>query len=136
MRRTVEEAWNNGSLAVLDELTAANYVGHDPANHNAGRGPDAEKQMVSTYRTAFPDLEIIIDDMVAEGDKVATRWTARGTHKGDLMGIASTGKQGTTTGISIDRIVGGKVEEAWTNWDLLGIMQQLGAVPEMATARA
>ncbi len=136
VRRALEEIWNKGNLAVVDELTAANHVAHDPANPNAGRGPQAEKQLVTMYRTALPDLHMTIDEMLADGDKVVTRWTARGTHKGDLMGIAPTGKQVTITGISIDRIEGGKAAESWTNWDTLGMMQQLGAVPQIAAARA
>ena len=134
VRRGLEEIWNKGNLAVVDELTAANHVAHDPANPSAGRGPQAEKQLVTMYRTALPDIHIAIDEMIADGDKVVTRWTARGTHKGDLMGIAPTGKQVTITGITIDRVAGGKVEESWTNWDTLGMMQQLGAVPQMAAA--
>ena len=136
VRRTLEELWNKGNLAVADEVTGANHVGHDPAVPNPGRGPQAEKQLVTMYRTAFPDLNITIDEMMADGDKVVTRWTSRGTHKGDLMGVAPTGKQVNITGITIDRIAGGKAEESWTNWDTLGMMQQLGVVPQMTAARA
>ncbi len=135
-RRSLEEIWNKGNLAVADELIAPNHVAHDPANPNAGSGPEATKQQASMYRTAFPDLQITIDDQVAEGDQVVTRWTARGTHRGDLMGIAPTGKQMTVTGINITRIAGGKAQEDWTNWDTIGMMQQLGVVPQVAAARA
>ncbi len=134
VRRALEEAWNKGNLAVLDEVTAANHVAHDPANPNPGRGPQGEKQLVAMYRAAFPDLQVAIDEMISAEDTVVTRWTARGTHKGDLMGIAPTGKQIAITGITIDRMAGGKAEESWSNWDTLGMMQQLGVVPQMATA--
>ena len=135
-RRSIEEIWNKGNLAVADELIAANSVTHDPATPNPGSGPEATKQQASMYRTAFPDLHITIEDQVAEGDQVVTRWTARGTHRGDLMGIAPTGKQMTITGINITRIAGGKAQEGWTNWDTIGMMQQLGAVPQVAAARS
>ena len=134
-RRSIEEIFNKGNLAVADELIAANAVTHDPADPNAGRGPQAAKEQATMYRTAFPDLHVTIDEMIAEGDKVVTRWTARGTHKGDLMGIAPTGKQVTITGITIDRMTGGKAEEGWTNWDTMGMMQQLGVVQQMAAAK-
>jgi steroid delta-isomerase-like uncharacterized protein len=128
VRRFDEEVWGKGNLAVADELLATNFVLHAPPPEVA---PDLEgyKQWVSTARTAFPDLQTTIEDMIAEGDKVVTRWTVRGTHKGEIMGIAPTGKQVTMTGISIDRIEGGKIVEEWNEMDMLGMMQQLGAVP-------
>lgn len=133
-RRSIAEIWNKGNLTAADELIAPNNVDHDPANPNPGRGPEGTKQSAAMYRTAFPDLHITVEEVIAEGDQVVTRWTARGTHKGDLMGISPTGKQITITGISINRIVGGKAQEGWTNWDTLGMMQQLGVVPQMAAA--
>ena len=86
---------------------------------------------VAGYRAAFSDLQFTVEEQVAEGDRVVTRWTATGTHDGDLLGIAPTGTVGTTTGISINRIADGKVAEDCTNWDALGLMQQLGAIPAM-----
>lgn len=127
-RRLIEDVWNKGNLTVIDELTADNYVSHDPSAPEI-RGRDGFKQLISMYRTAFPDIRFSIEDQIAEGDKVMTRWSARGTHKGALMGSPPTGKQATVTGITITRIVGGKAVEAWTNWDTLGLMQQLGLAP-------
>jgi steroid delta-isomerase-like uncharacterized protein len=127
-RRSFEEAWNKGNLAVIDEVVAANYVGHDPAIPNL-RGPAGMRQLITMYRTAFPDIQFTIEDQAAEGDKVVTRWTARGSHQAELMGIAPTNKQATVTGIGIDRFVNGKIEESWGNWDTLGMLQQLGVVP-------
>src|SRR5947209_9301219 len=112
--RFFEEFWDQKNLAVADELMAPDHV-----NHTAGSppglppGPEGFKQFASVYFTAFPDLRITIDDLVAEGDKVVTRWTTRATHKGDLMGIPPTSKQVTITGITIDRIDGGKIVETW-----------------------
>lgn len=133
-RRLYEDLWNKGNLAVADEISAANYVHHDPATPDVGRGPEGLKQLITMYRTAFPDVYFTIDDLIAEGGQVVTRWTARGTHKGALMGISATGKQVTVTGIGILRIAGGKIEEGWENWDAIGMMQQLGVVPQMTTA--
>src|SRR5260370_36402142 len=92
------------------------------------------KKQVTAYRNAFPALTLAIADILAEGNKVTVRWTARGTHKGELMGIAPTGKQTILTGISIIRIAGGKVAEHWGTWDKLRMRQQLGAVPTLGQA--
>ena len=134
-RRFIEEAFNKGNLDVLDELIAPDYVTHDPlVPPDLPPGPEGVRQLVSMYRSAFPDVRLTVEDQVAEGDKVVTRWSGRGTHDGDFVGVPATGKQGTTTGISLERISGGKIAETWVNWDTLGLMQQLGAIPEPATA--
>ena len=132
VRRELEELFGRGNLDVADEIVATDYVGHDPALPEPIRGPEGLKQMVGGYRAAFPDLEVTVEQQIAEGDLVVTRWKARGTHRGELMGIAPTGRQATITGISIERVVDGKIVEDWTNWDTLGMMQQLGAIPEPA----
>ncbi len=135
VRRAVEEVFNKGNFAILDELFASDYVDH-VAGAQEVRGPEGMKQFATTYRTAFPDLDITIEDQIAEGDKVVTRWTGRGTHQGELEGIPPTGKQATVTGIAIDRIVNGKVVETWDQFDTLGMMQQLGVVPAPERAGA
>lgn len=124
-RRIVEEGFNKGNLAIVDELVATNHVNHTDNVH----GPEEYKQFITMYRTAFPDLHMTIEDQIAEGDKVVNRWTSRGTHKGDLMGIPPTGKQITVMGMYVARIIGGKIVEEWGNFDALGMMQQLGVVP-------
>jgi len=128
-RRFIEEVWNNGNLAVLDELVATNLVDHNPSTPGQGSGVEGFKQVFSTFRTAFPDLHFTVEDMVAEGDKVVSRVTARGTHKGEFAGIAPTGKQGAAEAIDITRIAGGKIVERWGIVDQLGLLQQLGVVP-------
>jgi len=133
-RRQVEEAFNEGKLGVIDELIAPSFVNHDPATPEPIRGPEDFKEFVKTYRSAFPDLRVTIEDQIAEGDKVVSRWSARGTQKGELLGMPASGKQATVTGISIDKIEGGKIVESWNNWDTLGMLQQLGAIPETARA--
>jgi steroid delta-isomerase-like uncharacterized protein len=131
-QRFIEEVWHKGNLAVIDELCATNFVDHGPASTDTLRGLDGLKQSVTMYRNAFPDLHFTVEDVIAVGDKVVTRWTAHGTHKGELMGITPTDKQVTVTGISIDRIAGGKIEETWEAWDRMDLMQQLGVAPQMA----
>jgi steroid delta-isomerase-like uncharacterized protein len=133
-RRSVEEAFNKGNLDVLDELVSPSFVNHDPASPEDIRGVEGFKEFVNTYRSAFPDVRVTIEDQIAEGDKVVSRWSARGTQKGELQGIPASNKQVTVTGISIDKIEGGKIVESWNNWDTLGMLQQLGAIPEAARA--
>lgn len=127
VRRIVEEVYNKGNLDVVDEILASDYIYHGPGGQEV-RGPEGMKQMMGMFRSAFPDLYIITEDLVAEGDKVVQRYTVRGTHKGDLMGIAPTGKQVTITGMIMLRFAGGRIAEGWENYDELGMMQQLGVV--------
>jgi len=134
VRRWFKEIWNKGNLARADQIVAPNYANHDPAAAMPESGLAGFKKHVTTYRTAFPDLAIAVDDILADGNKVTVRWTARGTHKGTLLGIQPTGKEITTTGISLIRIAAGKVAEHWVTWDTLGMMQQLGAVPLLGQA--
>jgi steroid delta-isomerase-like uncharacterized protein len=133
-RRLLEEAFNAGNIDVLDELVTTDVVNHDAALPEAMIGPEAAKASIRGYRTAFPDLRITIEEQIADDQGVATRWSAKGTHEGELMGMAPTGKQATVTGITIDRIVDGRIAESWTNWDTLGMLQQLGVVPALVTA--
>lgn len=127
VRRIVEEAINKGEMAVVDEVLADSYVYHVPGNEV--RGPDGFKLYVAMMRTALPDLKITIENMVAEGDMVASRFTIRGTHQGDFMGIAATGKQVTIAEAVFIRFEGGKEVEAWPYTDTLSIYQQLGVSP-------
>jgi steroid delta-isomerase-like uncharacterized protein len=133
MRQLFEEPWK-GNLGVIDQYVDANYVGYDPSMPEPMRGPQAFKDFVQMYLSAFPDGAITVDEQIAEGDTVATRWTGRGTHEGELLGIAPTRKQVTVSGLSFSKLENGKLVEDYSNWDTLGMMQQLGAVPAMATA--
>ena len=126
-RRLVEEGWNQGNTAVFDELFAADYLGHDPSGPL--HGPEGFKQFYATYRTAFPDTHLTIEDQIADQDTVASRWTATGTHQGPLMGIPPSGKRVRVTGITISRYASGKIAEEWFSYDTLGMLQQLGAIP-------
>jgi steroid delta-isomerase-like uncharacterized protein len=129
VRRFFQEFWDQHHLAVADELMAAHHVDHTPGSPPLPPGPVGFKQFGSVYFTAFPDLRITIDDQVAEGDRVVTRWTSHGTNTGSLFGMPATNKSATITGITISRIVDGKAVETWTNFDNLGMLQQLGVVP-------
>jgi steroid delta-isomerase-like uncharacterized protein len=135
VRRLFEEVWNKGNLQVADDLFTPNYAHHDSSTPDVGRGPESEKRRATLYRNAFPDLRLTIDDIIAEGETVVARWSCRGTHKGDLNGIAPTGKQFNITGVSIARFTNGKMSEGFVNWDALSLMQQLGVVPELGKAK-
>ena len=126
-RRYVEEIWNQGKLAVIDELVAPTMIVHFPGFET--KGLEEYRQSFTLFRTAFPDLHSTIEHVVAEGDMVATRWVNRATHKGTYMGIAPTGKPVSWTSTSIYRIADGKIEESWSDMDSLGLLQQLGVVP-------
>jgi steroid delta-isomerase-like uncharacterized protein len=128
VRELFVEVWK-GNLDVIDEHIAPDYVGHDPSEPDVIRGPGGFRAFAQKYLAAFPDSKITVDDQIMEGDKVATRWTARGTQTGEIAGIAPTGKEVTVTGLTISRLEGDTVIEGWTTWDTLGLLVQLGAVP-------
>ena len=126
-RRFIEESFGQGKFHLLDEILADDYLDHD-APPGTPPGREGMKYIKAAYRSAFPDLQFTIEDQIAEGDKVTTRWTFRGTHTGELFGIPPTGKKVVMPGISIYRIADARMQEAWVRYDLLGMMQQLGVV--------
>ena len=132
-RRAVEEGFNQGRLEVFDEICAPDVVTHDPAEQEDVRGIDAHKERTAAYRTAMPDLKVTIEEIFASGDLVASRWTARGTNDGELMGMPPTGNRVEITGNSIDRFDSeGRLAETWDQWDNAGFMAQLGIGAEAA----
>jgi len=133
VRRLFEEPWT-GNWGVIDEFVAPGYIGYDPAEPEPIRGPAGVRANVEKYLAGFPGGAITVDDQIAEGDKVATRWTGRGTHTGEIAGIAPTGRDVTVSGLTISRLENGMVVEEWTTWDTLGMLIQLGAVPAPAQA--
>ena len=139
VRRLFDELWNKGTLQVADEIFAPTYQHHDASTPDLGKGPEGEKKRVNLYRNAFHDLRLNIEGLFAEGETVVARWSCRGVHKGELNGIAPTGKQFAITGVTIVRFSNGKIVEGFVNWDALGLMRQIGVVPEpvksMAVAR-
>ncbi len=136
-RRFMDEVWNKGNLGFIDEVTAPNHVSHDPASpEDVGGGVEGTRRFVEMYRSAFPDTQMSVEDVIAEGDKVVTQWTVRATHQGELMSIPPSGNRVEVRGISIDRIESGKFVETWSNYDVLGMMQQIGAIPSAEQAQA
>lgn len=122
-RRSFEEIWNQRNLAVIDEIYAPHYMGHIAATPDAIEGAERFRHFVAVFQFAFPETHFTIADQIAEGEKVASRWTARTTDQREIMGIASDREVITLTGISIQRIGDGKIVESWDNWDALGILQ-------------
>jgi predicted ester cyclase len=133
VKRLFEEPWK-GNFEVFDEFVSPDYIGHDPAEPEPIRGPAGARANIEKYLAGFPGGAITVDEQIAEGDTVATRWTGRGTHGGEVAGIAPTGKDVTVTGVTISRIIDGKVVVDWTSWDTLGMLVQLGAIQEPARA--
>jgi steroid delta-isomerase-like uncharacterized protein len=133
IRRWIEEGLNKRNMTLVGELLDPGYVYHGVVEGDI-IGVEAMKQFLTWLYAAFPDDQHMIQEQVAEGDKVVTRWSFTGTHQGELMGLAPTGKQVKTSGMVIDRIVEGKIVEEREEWDALGMMQQLGAVPPIAKA--
>ena len=128
LNRRIFEAIGNKNLDALDELIAADTVDH-VLPPELPPGLDGQKAFIGMFISAFPDIKMTVEDEIAEGDKVVTRWTAAGTHTGELMGIPATGKQVTMKGVDINRFSGGKNVEHWGQLDQMGLMQQLGVIP-------
>jgi predicted ester cyclase len=131
-RRLMEEAFGQGKTEVLDEVLHSEFVCYDP-NSESGeiRGADTMKGEIEYFRQAVPDLTYTVEDQVAEGEEVVTRWRASGTHQGEFFGVAGTGNRIEMSGIQIDRFdESGKMIEEWPEYDLLGAMRQMGAIPE------
>ena len=132
VRRILHEFWLDGNVQVLDELLADDCVNHEQSNPEL-KGKEACKEWANGLRLAnrqgFPDFDITSEEVVAEGDKVAKRWVFGGTHTGEFAGVPPTGKRVTMRGITLYRLAGGKVTEMYWNYDLFGLLQQLGAIP-------
>jgi steroid delta-isomerase-like uncharacterized protein len=125
-RRWFEDLFSRGNLDAANEILSAEFVDH--LTHEDERGLEELKHYVSIYRSAFPDMQDSVEDIVAEGDKVVVRWTSSGTHQGEFMGVAPTGRHVTFTGMRLFRIADNKIVESWVNIDERGLQEQLGAV--------
>jgi len=123
-----EDFWNKHNIDAFDKYFTSNYVYHSAEGDMNG---EQYKGLCQAYFTAFPDLHITTDDLIAEGDKVTKIWTAHGTHKGELMGIPATGKPIAVKGIEVFRLADGKIAELWASMDNLGMLQQLGIIPPL-----
>ncbi len=136
LARTSFEAFNQRDLSAADEIFAPSYVLHNPlAPLDLPRGPDGVRQQHAGYLAAFPDAQIAVEDLIAEGNRVAVRATVRGTHQGTFLGVAPTGRQVTLEAITIYRVEAGKIVEDWTLADIPGLLQQLGvSAPAVAVS--
>ena len=140
IRRLYEEVWNKRKLEVINEIISPSHALHAPTISGSSIGPEAYKRNVLLFLAGYPDLQFTIEDTIAENDKVVACWTISGTHKGDYMGIPATNKKVCVDGITIHHIASGKIMDSYSNWDALGMMQQLGVVaalgpPKSASAR-
>lgn len=129
VRRAIEEVWNGGNYDNLSDFVADDIVIHASPPGEEIHGREGIMQFYGALRAAFPDLHFTIEDQIADGDRVVTRWTASGTHNGEFQGIPPTGRTVRITGIDIDRFAGGKVVECWPEANELGLLQQLGVLP-------
>jgi steroid delta-isomerase-like uncharacterized protein len=134
LRRFFTEIFEQGNLAAIDEIFSTDWVNIDPSLHPL-KGRDGARQLVTIFRTAFLDLKGGLEDMIAEGNRVAGRFSFTGTHKGELMGIKPTGKHVTLTGTGFFQIENGKILKNQVNFDPLGMLQQLGVVPQLGTTK-
>ena len=128
MRRYLD-VFEQGNIELLDELLAPDYINHSPATPDLPTGPEGVKAVVTMFRSAIPDLRVVVDDMIAEGDKVATRYTLEGTHESELFGVPPTSRQLSIKSITVERVSDGRIRDHWRVTDELGMMQQLGAIP-------
>jgi steroid delta-isomerase-like uncharacterized protein len=121
--------WEEGNIDLVDELLAPDYVNHTPASPDQPTGPEGVKGVVTMFRSAIPDLRVVVEDMIAEGEKVAVRYTLEGAHEGELFGVPPTGKRMSIKSIAVERVSDGKIREHWRVTDSLDMMQQLGVIP-------
>ena len=127
VRAWIDDAWSGGNLAVADDLLAEEFVLHDPVAGREVVGRDAERALISGLRQAIPDLAFTIDDIVADGDNVTIRWLAEGTHGGELLGFAATGRALAIRGVDMYRLTELRIAESWTFWDLPGMLRTVSA---------
>ncbi len=127
LRRFFDEAWNRKNAEIADELFAAEYVLSDPGNLWITKGPVGVRQMIQAYNGAFPDAHFTIEEQIAEGDWVVTRWKVQSTHRGALLDLGATNRRSGTAGILFSQLKDGKIIREWTQWNKEGLMSQLGA---------
>ena len=129
VRRWFEEVWNRGRVELIPELLAADAPIYDVgAPGEVRRGPDGFRPAYEKFRGALPDIQFTIEEIISERDLVALRWTARATHRGPQLGFAPTDSPVTVGGMSLARVRNGKIVEGWNNWDMMGLLQQLGQI--------
>ena len=135
VQRLYEEVWNRRKLEVIKEIISPSHALQAPNISGSSIGPEAYKRNVLAFLAGFPDLRWSIEDTIAEKDKVVACWTISGTHKGDYLGMPATNKKVSVEGITIHNVAGGKIMDSYSNWDVLGMMQQLGVVPPLGQSK-
>jgi len=135
VQRLYEEVWNERKLEVIKEIISASHALQSPNISGSSIGPEAYKRNVLLFLAGYPDLHWTIEDLIAEKDKVVACWTISGTHKGDYMGIPASNKRVSVDGITVHLIADGKIMDSTSNWDALGMMQQLGVVPPLGQTK-
>jgi steroid delta-isomerase-like uncharacterized protein len=128
--RRLLDVLEEGNIDLVDELLAPDYINHSPGTPDQPTGPEGVKGVVAMFQSAMPDLRVVIEDMIAEGDKVATRYTLEGTHEGELFGVPPTGQRLSIKSMAVERVSDGRIRDHWRVTDSLDMMQQLGVVPE------
>jgi steroid delta-isomerase-like uncharacterized protein len=134
LRRWFEEVWNKGRVDVIDEMMTADCIAHGLGDKQTV-GPAAFKAFHAQFRGAFPDIKITVEDVVSQGDRAAVRLTIEATHGGDHLGVPASGKRVTTAAMSFVRCRNGQIAEGWNVVDMLGTMQQIGAIPPTPATR-
>lgn len=134
VRQNFELFWNDGDGDLIDQLYDPEHILHDPSYHLELLGWDGVRKCMEIYRAAFPNTRFSVDELVAQEDRVAVRWTVRGTHLGDLFAVSATGRQVVVSGMSFFRLRNGRLAETWISWDTLGLLHQIGLLPEPRTA--
>lgn len=129
-RKMCEEIYGQGKIELIQQLVHDDAIAHEPSMGRTDR--KGIEQIVQGYRRGFPDLEVKVTDTVAQGDKVVIRWRAAGTHRGDFFGVPASSQRVTIEGMSELLFQGGKIKESWDHYDMLGMMRQIGAIPESA----
>jgi steroid delta-isomerase-like uncharacterized protein len=127
-----EQFWNQKKFDTIEKLVAPDCRLHGHADHDAVIGMAEFREFAQALQAAFPDIHIDVEDTISEGDRTVVRWVSRGTHRGDFMGIPPSGKKILVRGVSVIRFADGKIVESWDNWDKLGMLQAVGALPEPA----
>jgi steroid delta-isomerase-like uncharacterized protein len=135
-RRWFEEVWNQGKVDIANELAAPDCAAHGHAPNDAAIGIPQFKEFARGVLAAFPDIHVVVEDTVSEGDRAVIRWHAKMTHQAPFAGVDATGRKVAVRGITIMRFADGKIAEAWDNWDQFGLLTQLGAIPTVEFAKA
>jgi steroid delta-isomerase-like uncharacterized protein len=136
IRRLYEEIWNKRKVELVGEIISPSHALQAPNVSGSAVGPEAYKRQLMLFFAGYPDLHFLVEDTIAEADKVVACWTLSGTHRGEYLGVPATNKKVSVDGITIHHIANGKIMDSYSNWDALGMMQQLGVIPPLGQAKS